>query len=44
VLKLVQLAHDDVLQRFDVDLEREIVILGETQPASTGAQTTGVVP
>jgi UDP-N-acetylmuramate dehydrogenase len=44
VLKLVQLAHDDVLQRFDVDLEREIVILGETQPASTGAQTTGAVP
>ena len=43
VLQLVQLAHDEVLQRFDVDLEREIVTLGETQPASTRPQHTGVL-
>ena len=29
VLALVQIAHDAVLQRFGVDLEREIVLLGE---------------
>jgi UDP-N-acetylmuramate dehydrogenase len=33
VLQLVQVAHDEVLQRFGVDLEREIVVIGETQPA-----------
>jgi UDP-N-acetylmuramate dehydrogenase len=29
VLALVQLAHDEVLERFGVDLEREIIVLGE---------------
>lgn len=33
VLELVQLAHDSVLQRFGVELEREIIVLGE--PAAT---------
>ena len=32
VLALVALAHDEVLNRFGVDLEREIVILGEPTP------------
>lgn len=32
VLALVTLAHDTVLERFGVDLEREIVILGEPAP------------
>jgi UDP-N-acetylmuramate dehydrogenase len=41
VLQLVQIAHDEVLQRFGVDLEREIVILGETQPAPARPQHTG---
>lgn len=36
VLALVQLAHDTVLQRFGVDLEREIIVLGETAPAMAG--------
>jgi UDP-N-acetylmuramate dehydrogenase len=33
VLALVQIGHDAVLERFGVDLEREIVVLGEPQPA-----------
>ncbi|HXA29622.1 MAG TPA: UDP-N-acetylmuramate dehydrogenase [Candidatus Angelobacter sp.] len=31
VLALAELAHDAVLEQFGVDLEREIVVLGETQ-------------
>ena len=38
VLALVQLAHDEVQRRFGVDLEREIVILGES--ASLAAPST----
>ena len=29
VLTLVELAHDEVMRRFGVDLEREIIVLGE---------------
>jgi UDP-N-acetylmuramate dehydrogenase len=36
VLALVQLAHDTVLQRFGVDLEREIIVLGEAAAAMAG--------
>ena len=35
VLGLVRVAHDSVLQQFGVDLEREIVILGEPAAALT---------
>ena len=35
VLELVRLAHDAVLQQFGVDLEREIVVLGEPAAALT---------
>jgi UDP-N-acetylmuramate dehydrogenase len=35
VLSLVCLAHDTVQQQFGIDLEREIVILGEVQPGET---------
>ena len=35
VLELVRVAHDSVLQQFGVDLEREIVILGEPAAALT---------
>ena len=34
VLELAQLAHDEVLRRFSVDLEREIVVLGEPKRAA----------
>jgi UDP-N-acetylmuramate dehydrogenase len=37
VLELVRIAHDAVLRRFSVDLEREIVVLGEPQAATLGA-------
>jgi UDP-N-acetylmuramate dehydrogenase len=33
VLELVRLAHDTVLQQFGVDLEREIIVLGEPATA-----------
>jgi UDP-N-acetylmuramate dehydrogenase len=32
VLALVHLAHDEILQRFGIDLEREIIVLGEAPP------------
>ena len=35
VLELVRVAHDSVLQQFGVDLEREIVVLGEPATALT---------
>ena len=35
VLGLVELAHDTVLQRFGVDLEREIVTLGDAAPPAS---------
>jgi UDP-N-acetylmuramate dehydrogenase len=38
VLALVDLARDEVAERFDVVLEREIVLLGEAALASTPAQ------
>lgn len=38
VLALVQLAHDTVLERFGVDLEREIIVLGEPAPAVAGSR------
>jgi UDP-N-acetylmuramate dehydrogenase len=38
VLSLVTLAHDTVLERFGVDLEREIILLGE------GTNSRAVVP
>jgi len=34
VLALAELAHDTVLERFGVDLEREIVLLGEAERAA----------
>lgn len=37
VLALANLAHDEVLRQFGVDLEREIVILGDAAPALTSA-------
>jgi UDP-N-acetylmuramate dehydrogenase len=43
VLQLAQIAHDEVLQRLGVDLEREIVILGDSQPAASRSQHTGAV-
>lgn len=36
VLALVQLAHDSVLERFGIDLEREIIVLGENAAAMAG--------
>lgn len=39
VLELVRAAHDAVLQQFGVDLEREIVILGEPAAALTAPGT-----
>jgi len=38
VLRLVELAHRTVLERFGVDLEREIVLLGDHAPAATAAR------
>jgi UDP-N-acetylmuramate dehydrogenase len=38
VLQLSEIAHDVVLQRFGVDLEREIVVLGDAEPATISAR------
>jgi len=37
VLALARLAHDEVLRQFGVDLEREIILLGDAAPAMSSA-------
>jgi UDP-N-acetylmuramate dehydrogenase len=34
VLSLIRLAHDTVLKRFGVDLEREVIVIGEPRGAA----------
>lgn len=37
VLALVELAHNEVARRFDVDLQREIIVVGEPAPVAGSA-------